>query len=120
MNMNNNYNFGKRLRTLRIAKGFSQEELALQAGITPTYLGMLERNIKNPTLKVIEKLCYSLNMSLSDFFSDCQPKSTIDDPSVQQIISQLENCTEKENKLILQLIKDVIKFRNISKEDNIS
>lgn len=111
--MDNNYNFGERLRALRVARGLSQEQLALHAGITPTYLGMLERNIKNPTLKVIEQLCQSLNISLNNFFLDCQPETTPNDPSIQQIISLLTNCTEKERRLLLQIIKDVLKFKTI-------
>lgn len=113
INMDNNYNFGERLRALRVARGLSQEQLALQAGITPTYLGMLERNIKNPTLKVIEQLCQSLNISLNHFFSDCQPETAPDDPSIQQTISLLATCTEKERKLLLQLIKDALKFKTV-------
>ena len=113
INMDNNYNFGERLRALRVARGLSQEQLALHAGITPTYLGMLERNVKNPTLKVIEQLCQSMHISLNNFFSNCQPETVPDDPSIQQIISLLTDCTEKERKVLLQLMKDALKFKSV-------
>ena len=60
--MNNNFNTGARIHELRIQQGLSQEQLALRAEITTTYLGLIERNLKNPTIKIIEQLCNSLNM----------------------------------------------------------
>lgn len=48
-------------------RGLSQEQLALASGITTTYLGLLERNLKNPTIKVIEQICNALQISLQDF-----------------------------------------------------
>ena len=54
------FDFGQRLRFLRMQRSLSQEELALTAGITPAYLGMVERGEKNPTLITIEKLCCAL------------------------------------------------------------
>ena len=56
MDMKTNFNIGKRIHELRVNSGLSQEKLALRAEITTTYLGLLERNLKNPTLKVIEHI----------------------------------------------------------------
>ena len=66
--MNNNFNTGERVRELRVKYGLSQEQLALHAEITTTYLGLIERNLKNPTIKIIEQICNALNISLADFF----------------------------------------------------
>lgn len=55
--MNNNFNTGERIHELRTQQGLSQEQLALRAEITPTYLGLVERNLKNPTIKIIEQIC---------------------------------------------------------------
>lgn len=113
MVMDTNYNVGKRIRDLRLAKGLSQEQLALSADITPTYLGLVERNLKNPTLKVIEQICNSLNVSLSDFFSDSYFEDKSLDSTTQQILSQLVNRTQEEKELILQLTKDMLKLRDL-------
>lgn len=54
------------LSTVRQERGISQEDLAAQAGIHRTYLGLLERNERNPTLSVAFSLCNALGYSLSD------------------------------------------------------
>lgn len=56
--------FGQRLRTLRIQKGFSQEQLAHYAEFPRSYIGMIERAEKNITLASVEKLAKALNISI--------------------------------------------------------
>ena len=64
--MENSFNIGERIRELRTIRGLSQEQLALRSDITPTYLGQIERNAKNPTVKIIEQLCQTLGLGLPD------------------------------------------------------
>ncbi len=42
--------FGNALKEARLNKGLSQEQLALQSGIDRTYVGMLERGTRHPSL----------------------------------------------------------------------
>lgn len=48
--------FGNNLRKYRVACGKSQEELALDANISPIYLGILERGQKCPSIEILLKL----------------------------------------------------------------
>jgi transcriptional regulator with XRE-family HTH domain len=59
---------GLRIRYLRTNKKWSQEDLALEANINKNYLSDLERGARNPTIKVLEKLCIALGISLSELF----------------------------------------------------
>lgn len=113
MKMNDDFNIGNRIHELRTAQGQSQEQLALHSGITTTYLGLIERNIKNPTIKVIEQLCLSLNISLSDFFNVSQEVSYSVDSLTVQIVSLLRGRTDEEKKIILQIIKNTLKLRDL-------
>jgi transcriptional regulator with XRE-family HTH domain len=61
--------FGKRIRELRTAKKYSQEELADKAELHWTYVGQIERGERNPTLKNIKKLATALGMSMHELFS---------------------------------------------------
>lgn len=115
MDMKTNFNIGERIHELRVNSGLSQEKLALRADITTTYLGLLERNLKNPTVKVIEQICNQLNISLSDFFSTSQtPEKPVDSISLQ-IITQISDRSEEEKLIILQTVKDILKLCDISR-----
>jgi len=61
--------FGQRVRELRKARGFSQEELAHRAGIHWTYLGGIERGERNPALVNIGKIARALKVPLAELFS---------------------------------------------------
>lgn len=60
---------GANIRHYRLAKGWSQEELAHVCGLHRTYISGLERGRRNPTLTVLEQICLSLNISPSDLLS---------------------------------------------------
>jgi transcriptional regulator with XRE-family HTH domain len=58
--------FGKRLRSLRKIRGWSQEVLAEQAGLHPTYIGGIERGERNPSLINLVRLAKALSLSLAE------------------------------------------------------
>ena len=60
--------FGKKVRSLRIAKEWSQEKLAEKAEFHRTYIGMLERGERNISLKNIEKIAKAFDISITDLF----------------------------------------------------
>ena len=62
-NKNLGKNFGNALREIRNAAQISQEKLALDCGLDRTYISMLERGLKIPTLKTIDQLSASLNIA---------------------------------------------------------
>ena len=57
------------LRRLRVAKGISQDDLALSAGIERSYAGHLERGGKNPTVTTLAKLATALSCDISELFA---------------------------------------------------
>lgn len=71
-------NFGFALKECRKRKGISQEELALQCDLDRTYISMLERNIKAPTLTTLSKLANSLSVSLVTLISLAENEKKID------------------------------------------
>lgn len=56
--------FGKRVRELRKTKGWSQDELAFQAGLDRTYVSGIERGIRNVSFINIHRLAVALNVDL--------------------------------------------------------
>ena len=56
--------FGERVREIRNSKNLSQEQLAHDANVHRTYIGMIERAEKNITLANIEKIAKALEVSI--------------------------------------------------------
>lgn len=62
--------FGQNLRSIRKAKGFSQERLAHQTGIDRSYVGKIERGEVNITIEKICLLAECLQCSPKDLVPD--------------------------------------------------
>ena len=60
--------FGQRVREERLILGLSQEQLASEAGLHRTYIGMIERAEKNLTLVNIDKIAKALGLPIRDLF----------------------------------------------------
>ena len=54
---------GRNLQRLRQEKGWSQEELAEEAGLHRTYVSGVERGVRNPTVLIVAKLADALGVS---------------------------------------------------------
>ena len=61
---------GLRIKTLRNKHQFSQESLALKAGLDRTYINSVENGRRNISILNIAKIAATLQTSISDFFSD--------------------------------------------------
>jgi transcriptional regulator with XRE-family HTH domain len=51
---------GNVLRAKREKLGISQEDLAERAGVDRSYVSILERGLKSPTLETLERICVAL------------------------------------------------------------
>lgn len=58
--------FGKRLRQLRDDRKMTQEDLADKASLHPTYIGQIERGLRNPSLVNIYKLSKALKVKAGE------------------------------------------------------
>lgn len=64
--------FGEAVRKHRIATGYSQEKIAELAQLHPTYISMVERGVRNPTLDVAARLSKALGIRLSKLIEDTE------------------------------------------------
>jgi transcriptional regulator with XRE-family HTH domain len=59
--------FGKKLRRLRLERGWTQTDLAVHTGIGRPFLSNVENGKKEPCLRLIEILAMGFEMSISQF-----------------------------------------------------
>lgn len=61
--------FARNLRSIRLAKGLSQESLAEIADLHRTYVSSVERGERNVSIDNMERLARALHVSLLDLLS---------------------------------------------------
>ena len=88
----------ERIRTLRESKKMTQNALANQAGVSPTYINQLERGEKSPTVEYLGHICWGLGITLEDFFSTKK-----DD----RLIDRLSTLSEKQKGLLNQFLNSL-------------
>jgi len=83
---------GRRIRSLREARGFSQEAFAEEAGLDRTYYGGVERGERNVAALNLIRIARALGVEVGDLFppvglkplpagstSSCKPKADSED-----------------------------------------
>lgn len=65
--------FGERVRGARQARGWTQEDLAAEAGLDRTYIGGIERGERNLAVLNVNKLAMALHESFTGFLP-CRPR----------------------------------------------
>lgn len=63
--MNANYSFGRRVAYLRQNRGWTQEILGFECGISKNYISDLEGGRRNPTLKIMSRLAVAFDIDLA-------------------------------------------------------
>ncbi len=82
-----------RIKTLREARKLTQNALAYQAGVSPTYIYQLEKGEKSPTVEYLDHICWGLGITLEEFF--CTKKKSDNETG-----DKLSNLTAEQKKLL--------------------
>jgi transcriptional regulator with XRE-family HTH domain len=65
---------GEEIRKARLKAGLSQESLADKSGLHRTYISLLERNKKSPTLETLFRICHALGVSAAGLIKKVEAK----------------------------------------------
>jgi transcriptional regulator with XRE-family HTH domain len=65
---------GEELRQRRLAAGLSQEQLADKAGIDRTYVSLLERDERVPTVNVLIGVCRAMGVRASEVLAKVEDR----------------------------------------------
>ena len=100
-----NYSIGLRVQELRTANNLTQLQLALVTGLTPSYLDMIEKDEKNPTVHCLSKICKGLNISIGEFFEE---DSRVENPVVNKVVLGLNKLDESEQFQVLDYVRRLV------------
>jgi transcriptional regulator with XRE-family HTH domain len=62
----------EQIRLFRSKRGLSQEELAFRAGLHRTYISLVERAKKSPTIDSLTRISAALNVRTSDLLAKAE------------------------------------------------
>ena len=79
---------GKRIRRLRQIKGYTQERLAEESGLSVAFIGLAERGKECPSIKTASRIAEVLGVSLSELF-DFPERSLHDDRTIEESLEML-------------------------------
>lgn len=99
--------FGRKVRAVRDAVKMSREVAAEKSGITPNYLGEVERGEKWPSLEIICAIATALSVSPASFF-EFEAQETDPGILVQKLHRIVENRTTGEQQQALRVLKGLL------------
>lgn len=97
---------GRRIRAARTAKGWTQEELAEKAGISPTHVSVIERAGNSVKLETFVSICCALDVSADDILQDLVPSSV--HAQVSELDGILHNQPREIQRTVLRVVRAVI------------
>ncbi|MCC0697246.1 helix-turn-helix domain-containing protein [Clostridioides sp. ES-S-0048-02] len=104
---------GNRIRNYRKRLGYSQDMLAEKADLYPAYIGQIERGEKRASLHSILKIANALEMPLEILFENIILNESHVDTISSQCYELIDGLSAKEQKAMLKLIKDIIKYKEL-------
>lgn len=100
---------GKQIRRLRIQSGMTQEKLAEELNVTRQALSNWERDINEPDLNMLKKICFLFGVHMDDFAKEVITK--IEKPKTESGVRQIP-MSEK----VCEALKRVLANRKGAKD----
>ena len=63
---------GPILRRIRVERGLTQLDMAALTGLRQNYIHYLERSARCPSLETMERICYSLDISVASVIMEAE------------------------------------------------
>ena len=97
---------GSILRSAREAKELTQASLAEMIDVSIRTIIAIEKNQRNPTCDVLYRLVHALEISADlIFFPDDAPLTTEQDQFMRELLA----CDEKEQRIVMTTLKNLIR-----------
>lgn len=94
---------GERVKFFREKKGITVNKLAIEAGVSQSFLREIELGNKKPTIDTMSALCLPLGITMKEFFDDGTPSPRLED-GLDEAIFRL---TPQQRKRLSEFIKSM-------------
>ena len=101
----NNKVLGTAIRTARLDKQMSQEELAELVGVTPTHIKHIESGHRKPSIDVLYKIVNVLTLSLDSIFL---PPKMPESDLYQKAVLLIGQCNDSQLKVACATIQAML------------
>ena len=105
-------NIGSTIRDFRLQRGMSQGDIEKRTGLLRCYLSRVENGHTVPSLDTLQKIAASLDMPLSQFFSNDPVKESygvsLNEEEIRfltQVQRYSANLNESDRKLLLAMVR---------------
>jgi len=98
---------GKRLKEERKRLHYTQEEVAEAVGLTPAFIGHIERGERSLSLDTLVRLCNYYGVTIDYLLADIIPADT--DMVIEQIRALLKNQPAEKQIAILDILNAIIR-----------
>jgi transcriptional regulator with XRE-family HTH domain len=93
---------GQRIRQLRKARGWTQQDVAEKANLDPKYLGAVERGERNITVDNIEKIAAGFGLEAQQLFLFSAPAEPVqDEPMTEAKLHDLLEHSDPDRKQLM-------------------
>lgn len=91
---------------LRLARGWSEYELAQNSGLTQSTISTWYRKRQTPTIQTLDKVCGGLGISLSQFFAEGTDAVYLTDEQ-KEMLDNWAALNNAQKKAVLELLKNM-------------
>ncbi len=100
---------GKRIRSLRQAKGISQERLAELSELHSTYIGQIERGEKNASTDSIYKISKGLGVKMEKLFDKIEGGlESEEEDYAEKIYNEILGLPKEKKEKLWKIVKEII------------
>lgn len=95
------HSLGRNVQQYRKERGYSTEKLSELSGISKSHINNIESSRSNASPEVLVRIANSLSVTVDMLLYESQDRTVLEKPKANDHTQLLEDCTEKELKLII-------------------
>jgi len=106
---------GEYIKRIRNAKGLSQKEVTINAGLDTAQYSRIENGKTDPSVSMLERIAKAIGVSLADMFAETDEAKEINsmDKTLMEKVTLIESLSEQEKQTIYTMLDAFIGKRKL-------